>query len=58
MERLNPSGQEGIRPNLHTIWKLKPSGKDGRRHKCTYKMEAEALRARGDMAQIYIQNGS
>ena len=50
-------GKRGYGTNLHTKWKLKPSGIEGIRHKFTYKTEAEALRARGDTAQIYIQNG-
>ena len=51
-------GQRGYGTNLYTKGKLQPSGLEGIRYKFTYKMEAEALRARGDTAQIYIQNGS
>jgi hypothetical protein len=56
--KVKPLGEEGIRHKINTKWKLKPSGEEGIRHRFTYKMEAEALRGIGDMAQIYIQNGS
>ena len=65
----SPTGTRAYGTNLHTKGKLKPSGQEGIRHKCTYKMEAglEGIRhkftykteagplwARGDTAQIYI----
>jgi hypothetical protein len=43
---------------LYTKWKLKLSGQEGIRYICLYKMEAEALWARGDTAHLFIQNGS
>jgi hypothetical protein len=36
----SPTGTRAYGTNLHTKWKLKPSGQEGIRHKCTYRMEA------------------
>ena len=54
----SPQGRGGYGTNLHTKRKVKPSTQEGIQHKFIYKMEAEAPWARGDTAQIYIQNGS